>query len=265
MKLKINIVDAFTNELFKGNQAAVIILKEWLSEETMQNIAIENNLSETAFLVEDENRVFNIRWFSPITEIDFCGHATLASAFILFNENKQLNSLKFYAKAIGEFEVTLEKDDYIQMNFPNRKPSKLELIPKELLNGLSIKPKEVYLNNQAYFAIYENENEVLEVSYLKEELEKLVPYDVVVTAKAQNKEYDFISRYFWPANGGEEDPVTGSIHTGLAPFWQERLNKDTLIALQASKRTGVLICKIQKHRVLLLGKAVQYLEGYINI
>ncbi len=263
MKLKINIVDAFTNRLFKGNQAAVIILQEWLSEETMQNIAIENNLSETAFLVKDENEVFNIRWFSPITEIEFCGHATLASAFILFKEDKTLNSLKFYAKAVGEFEVTLEKDDYIQMNFPNRKPLKQEVIPNELLTGLSIKPKEVYLNNQAYFAIYENENEVLEVSYLKEELKKLAPYDVVVTAPAQK--YDFISRYFWPANGGEEDPVTGSIHTGLAPFWQERLNKNTLVAIQASKRSGILICKIKEDRVLLLGKAVQYLEGYINI
>ncbi|WP_320034336.1 PhzF family phenazine biosynthesis protein [Halarcobacter sp.] len=264
MKLKIDIVDAFTNEVFKGNQAAVIILNEWLDESLMQNIAMENNLSETAFLVQDEKEVYHIRWFSPLSEIDFCGHATLASSYVLFNENKELNNLKFFAKAVGEFEVEKVKD-LIQMNFPNRKPE-LELdIPKELIEGLSKKPIKVYKSSQAYFAIYEKEDEVLEVSYNSELLKKLAPLDVVVTAPSNCSDYDFVSRYFWPANGGIEDPVTGSIHAGLAPFWAEKLGKNSLIALQASKRTGILKCEVKDDRVFISGKAIGYLQGFITV
>lgn len=265
MRLKMSVVDAFTNETFKGNQAAVIVLETWLSEETMQNIAAENNLSETAFLVKNKEGVFHIRWFSPFTEIDFCGHATLASAYILFKEDMDLFSIKFYAKAVGDFEVYKKDDGLIQMDFPNRKPLKEENYPEDLILGLSIKPKEVYKNNQAYFAVYEDEADVHNVKYESRFLKKLAPLDVVVTALAKNKEYDFASRYFWPANGGDEDPVTGSIHTGLAPFWAERLDKNILIAFQASKRTGILICELKENRVLISGNAVQYLEGFIEI
>lgn len=265
MKLKMNVIDAFTNESFKGNQAAVIVLDSWLDDSLMQNIAMENNLSETAFLVKDDKNIYHIKWFSPITEIDFCGHATLASSFVLFKNNQEINELNFYAKAVGEFTVLKKENDLIQMNFPNRKPTFVENIPEELIDGLSIKPDEVYCNNQAYFAVYQNEDDILNLKYKSEKLILLRPRDVVATSSSNSIEYDFISRYFWPANGGDEDPVTGSIHTGLAPFWAEQLSKNTLIALQSSKRTGVLYCEVNKDRVFISGQAVEYLEGYINI
>ncbi len=263
MKLKIYQIDAFTNKVFKGNYAAVIILEEWLSTELMQQIATENNLSETAFALKNTQNIYEIRWFSPITEIDFCGHATLAAAFVLFKENESLEKVIFTAKAVGDLSVEKLDSDYIQMSFPNRKPKGVDFIPKELLSGLSITPKEVLLNQQAYFAIFSKEEEVYSVKTNLEELKKLAPYDVVVTSNST--EYDFISRYFWPANGGEEDPVTGSIHTGLAPYWAEQLNKNELIAHQASKRGGLLKCKVLDDKVIISGQAVLYLEGYITI
>jgi len=263
MKLKINIVDAFTDEQFKGNSAAVLITKDWLSEALMQSIAIENNLSETAYIVKNESDIYHIRWFSPITEIDFCGHATLASAFIIFSENSELKKIRMFAKAVGELCVTKMDDGYIQMDFPSKKPSAVDSVPADLLRGLSIEPSNVLLNDQAYFAVYENEEEVVNVQQNKDHLIKLAPYDVVVTA-ASNK-YDFISRYFWPANGGDEDPVTGSIHTGLAPYWSEQLKKSQLLAFQASERGGVLACNVTTDRVFISGKAVHYLEGVIYV
>lgn len=263
MKLKINIVDAFTDKLFKGNSAAVLITEDWLSEELMQSIAIENNLSETAYIVKKESDIYHIRWFSPVTEIDFCGHATLASAFILFSANKELTKIRMFAKAVGELCITKMDDGYIQMDFPNKKPSPVNSVPKELLKGLSIEPSKVLINDQAYFAIYEKEEDVLNVQQNKDYLTKLAPYDVVVTATS-NK-YDFISRYFWPANGGDEDPVTGSIHTGLAPYWSEQLEKSQLLAFQASERGGVLACNVTADRVFISGKAVHYLEGVIHV
>lgn len=263
MKLKINIVDAFTEEKFKGNSAAVIIIEDWLSDELMQSIATENNLSETAFLIKTDDGSYAIRWFSPLTEIDFCGHATLASSSVIFSNNPEMSKVVFSAEAVGEMTMEKTDDGYIQMDFPNRKPSVPESVPEELLSGLSIKPTKVLLNNQAYFAVYENEDDVLNVVQRKEHLEKLAPHDVVVTA--QGSEYDFVSRYFWPANGGDEDPVTGSIHTGLAPYWAEQLDRTQLLAYQASQRGGVLLCRIAGDRVVISGKAVHYLEGYINI
>ena len=263
MKLKIYQIDAFTDKVFTGNYAAVILLDEWISPDLMQSIATENNLSETAFIKNTTNNTYEIRWFSPLSEIDFCGHATLASAYVLFEQNDTLKEIVFTADAVGSLNVSQETDGYIKMVFPNRKPKEIEVIPEAVLKGLSIAPKEVLLSQQAYFAIYDNEDDVYNVQPNLEELKKLAPYDVVVTANSD--EYDFISRYFWPANGGEEDPVTGSIHTGLAPYWAQKLNKNELKAFQASKRGGVLLCTVTDKNVVLLGKAVKYLEGYIEI
>ena len=263
MKLKIYQIDAFTDKIFSGNYAAVIILEEWLSIELMQSIATENNLSETAFIKNTGTNTYEIRWFSPLNEIDFCGHATLASAYVLFEQDNTLNEVIFKADAVGSLNVSKENDGYIKMVFPNRKPKEIEVIPEAVLKGLSIAPKEVLLSTQAYFAIYDNEDDVYNVQPNLDELKKLAPYDVVVTANS--KEYDFVSRYFWPANGGDEDPVTGSIHTGLAPYWAEKLNKNELKAFQASKRGGIILCTITDKNVILLGKAVKYLEGYIEI
>lgn len=254
-------IDAFTDTIFKGNSAAVIILEEWLCDDIMQSIAIENNLSETAFAKKCDNNIYEIRWFSPITEIDFCGHATLAAAFVLFEEG--LEQVTFMAKAVGSLKVSLLDDGYIQMIFPNRKPKKVDTIPSELIKGLSIEPKDVLVNQQTYFVVYPNEEDVYNIEVDLDEIKKLGPLDLTVTAKSS--EYDFISRYFWPANGGIEDPVTGSMHTGAAPLWAQRLNKSELLAYQASRRGGILKCKVEESQVTILGKAVKYLEGYITI
>lgn len=262
MQLKIYQIDAFTSTIFKGNSAAVIILDEWLEVEMMQSIAINNNLSESAFAKKCNESTYEIRWFSPITEIDFCGHATLATAFVLFKENILLKEVIFIAKAVGSLKVSQLDDGYIEMIFPNRKPQKVDNIPQELKKGLSIEPKDVLVNQQTYFVVYPNEEDVYNVQVNLDEIKKLGPLDVTVTAKS--KEYDFISRYFWPANGGIEDPVTGSMHTGAAPLWAERLNKNELLAFQASKRGGILKCKVSDDQVVILGQAVLYLEGYIN-
>ena len=268
MQLEINVVDAFTNTVFKGNSAAVIITDDWLNDDLMQSIAFENNLSETAFIVLSDDGIYHIRWFSPLTEIAFCGHATLASAFVLFNKNPNLAFIKFSAKAVGILTVVQTDDGKIQMDFPNAKPEKVDNIPDSLLAGLSIAPAEVYKNAQAYFVIYNAEADVLNVARDNEQLKQLAPFNVVVTCQTTSvdyENYDFISRYFWPANGGDEDPVTGSVHTGLAPLWAERLGKNELIAYQASKRGGVLDCVVAGDRVLISGNAVQYMTGFITV
>ena len=271
MQLEINVIDAFTDTVFKGNSAAVIITDSWLADDLMQSIAFENNLSETAFLVLDESDgkdIYHIRWFSPLTEIAFCGHATLASAFVLFKKNPNLAFIKFSADAVGILTIVQTDAGKIQMDFPNTKPEKVENIPDSLLAGLSIAPVEVYKNTQAYFVIYNSESDVLNVERDNEQLKQLAPLDVVVTCQAKSaeyKDYDFMSRYFWPANGGDEDPVTGSAHTGLAPLWAERLGKNELVAYQASNRGGVLDCVVAKDRVLVSGNAVQYLTGFITV
>ena len=268
MQLEINVVDAFTNTVFKGNSAAVVITEDWLSDNLMQSIAFENNLSETAFMVLDDDGIYHIRWFSPFTEIAFCGHATLASAFVLFNKNPNVENIKFSAKAVGVLTIVQTDDGKIQMDFPNTKPEKVDNIPDSLLAGLSIAPTEVYKNAQAYFVIYNAESDVLTVARDNDQLKKLAPLNVVVTCQAKStdyKNYDFISRYFWPANGGDEDPVTGSAHTGLAPLWAERLGKNDLVAYQASRRGGVLDCVVADDRVFISGHAVKYMTGFITI
>ena len=150
MKLEVKFIDAFTDTAFKGNPAAVIIIEQWLSDELMQLIATENNLSETAFAVKYADASYHIRWFSPMTEIDFCGHATLATAFVLFNQDSKIKQLTFSADAVGELIVTTTSDGNIEMSFPNRKPEKVDQIPRDLIDGLSIQPQEVYLSQQAY-------------------------------------------------------------------------------------------------------------------
>jgi len=270
MKLKIYHIDAFTDVVFKGNYAAVIVLDEWLSDKLMLNIASENNLSETAFIKKITNNCYEIRWFSPLCEIDFCGHATLAAAFVLFEyylNKAELDEgeIKFNTKIVGDLFISRCENGLIKMLFPNQLPEKVVDIPNFLLNGLSSEPVEVLRNNQAYFALYEQEQDIIALEANSEQLKKLAPYDVVVSSRANiESEYDFISRYFWPANGGDEDPVTGSIHAGLAPLWAKRLHKNELKAYQASQRGGVLYCKVTNKYIEISGKAVQYLVGEIN-
>ncbi|WP_050461904.1 PhzF family phenazine biosynthesis protein [Herbaspirillum autotrophicum] len=266
MKLPIYQIDAFTNEAFKGNSAAVVPLDSWLPDAVMQSIALENNLSETVFFVpaaDGAADTFDIRWFSPIKEIDFCGHATLASAYVIFGKNPGISVIKFVAKAVGTLSAVKLPDGLIEMSFPKRSPEPLSSIPASLLEGLSIPPQEALKNQQAYFAVYDTEEEVRAVVPDLRKLVALGPLDVVVTAPGVH--HDFVSRYFWPANGGDEDPVTGSIHAGLAPFWAGRLGKTDLLALQVSQRTGLLKCRVEADRVHVAGAAVQYLEGTIEV
>jgi len=263
MKLKIQFVNAFTDVIFKGNSAAVVIINEWLADSDMQSIATENNLSETAFVKPIAEGVYEIRWFSPMTEIDFCGHATLAASFVIFSTDTSLCTIIFSTKFVGDLSVIKQDSGFIQMSFPNKAPREIGDYPCSLTQGLSIAPKKVLLSEQAYFAIYDDENNIHNIVPNNEILKSLAPFDVVVTSPSV--QYDFISRYFWPANGGEEDPVTGSIHAGLAPYWSEKLNKNELVAFQASKRGGIVNCKVENDRVLVSGKAVQYLEGVIIV
>nr|WP_038622878.1 PhzF family phenazine biosynthesis protein [Stutzerimonas stutzeri] len=263
MKLPIYQVDAFTDELFKGNSAAVVPLDQWLSDAQMQSIALENNLSETAFLVREPDGAFHIRWFSPLSEIDFCGHATLASAFVLLSQDMAKAPLTFRAAAVGDVSVAQLDDGRLEMNFPNREPERVDNPPAALVEGLGVPPHAVLRSRQAWFAVYEDEDQVRQLAPDLTLLKSLAPLDVVITAPG--REQDFVSRYFWPANGGDEDPVTGSIHAGLAPYWAGRLGKSSLVALQASRRSGLLHCRVEGERVLVAGHAVLYLQGTIEI
>lgn len=263
MELSLYIIDAFSEKQFQGNSAAVVPLKAWIEPALMQQIAFENNLSETAFIKEVAPNRYEIRWFSPLSEIAFCGHATLAASYVLFHEMGVQGNITFVTREVGELFVVQNAQGRIEMSFPNQAPTVVSEVPKALLEGLSIDPEEVWQNRQAYFAVYKSEDDVKAVRYDSSRLKTLAPFDVVVTAPSIT--HDFISRYFWPANGGDEDPVTGSIHSGLAPFWAERLHKQTLVAYQASKRGGVLYCELQGERVLVSGMGVKYLQGKIFI
>ncbi|MHB0852631.1 PhzF family phenazine biosynthesis protein [Stutzerimonas nitrititolerans] len=256
-------IDAFTAERFKGNPAAVVPLERWLDDARMQAIAAENNLSETAFFVREPDGAFHIRWFSPLTEIDFCGHATLASAFVILEQRIAAAPLTFRAAAVGDIEVTLRDDGLLEMSFPNRAPETIAEPPQALLEALDIVPEAVLRNPQAWFVVYASEQQVRAAAPDLEALKALAPLDVVVTAPGDRQ--DFASRYFWPANGGDEDPVTGSIHAGLTPYWATRLGKSSLVALQASKRTGLLYCRVEGERVFVAGAAVKYLQGQIEL
>lgn len=269
-------VDAFTHQRFQGNAAAVVPLTAWLDDTLMLRIAQENNLSETAFLLELAPGHYHIRWFSPLTEIDFCGHATLASAYVIFMLQPTLTTIRFSTGAVGDLTVT-QQDDWLQMSFPKRLATPVAELPAALIQGLGATPLHVLRSDQAWFAIYADAATVANLTPDMQQLKQLGPWDVVVTAPGvgftpagheaaeSSMQYDFVSRYFWPANGGDEDPVTGSIHAGLTPYWAEQLGKTQLLAYQASIRGGVLRLEISGDRVLVSGQAVLYLKGEIEV
>ena len=263
MELKQYVVDAFTQQLFAGNPAAVVVLDAFLETDLMQKIAAENNLSETAFVV-CQNDVYQIRWFSPLTEIDFCGHASLASAYILQRFYAAGEHIVFACALLGEFKINIAADGLISMVFPNRAPTEIATIPEALLTGLSLAPQAVMQSPQAYFAIYANEQEVRDLRIDEAPLKTLKPYDVVATA-ASTGEYDFVSRYFWPANGGHEDPVTGSIHAGLFPYWGVRLHEQKMVAKQISQRGGVVFGELQAKSVIVSGYAILYAASTVYV
>lgn len=261
-------VDAFTDQLFAGNAAAVVPVDEWLSDDLMLHIAAENNLSETAFVREVAPGHVEIRWFSPLTEIDFCGHATLASAEVWFRLQPALTTLRVSTQKVGDLTVHKGQDGWHLMDFPERLPTPISEVPATLIAALPIAPVAVLRSEQAWFVIYTEAQDVVSLKPDLALLKQLGPYDVVVTAPGTGfaqGQYDFVSRYFWPANGGDEDPVTGSIHAGLAPYWGARLAKTELLAYQASSRGGMLRLALSNQRVQISGQARLYLQGQIFI
>lgn len=272
--MKMYQVDAFTQELFKGNPAAVIVTEQWLDENLMQNIALENNLSETAFVKTIDDGNYEIRWFSPTDEVAFCGHATLASAFILFKDFTMAKTIQFHVRDLGIFVVSQAADGKIKMNFPIRKAELVSEYPQELRDGLTKPFKAVYLNAQAYIVEYETVDDVLNEQPNFEKLKQLGKRrtaitasqpDVAITARGEGQ-FDCVSRYFAPAIGINEDPVTGSIHTAIAPLWAEKLDQTQLFAYQASARGGILDCVIEsEQRIEISGYAKLYMQAELEI
>jgi PhzF family phenazine biosynthesis protein len=258
MKIPCFIIDAFASKPFQGNPAAVCPLKTWLSDATMQNIAAENNLSETAFFVPSGDD-YDLRWFTPTVEVDLCGHATLASAFVLFTElGQRRNAVRFHSKS-GPLAVA-RSELVFTLDFPSRPPAPCA-VPEALACGLGKAPLQV-LKARDYFAVFEKEEDV---RFLKPDFTALGTLDEKVIVTAPGNNCDFVSRFFAPTAGVPEDPVTGSAHCTLIPYWSQRLGKTNLFARQISKRGGELFCELADERVLIGGKAVLYSRGEIEI
>lgn len=246
-------VASFTEEPTRGNPAGVCLVDEFPSDEKMLGIAQEVNYSETAFVKQVGDHRYEIRWFSPIKEIPFCGHAMLASAFTLANSYGVAGAITFVSSEMGEMRAQIIDAQTVTLDVPNLAPSAIDEAPNELILGLGHSPKKVLLNSQAYVAIFDSAEQVSAIKPNAEALKKLAPHDVVVSAPSD--EFDFVSRYFWPASGGLEDPVTGSIHAALAPYWGAVLAKQQLRAYQASERGGMIDCQLIGDRVAITGKA----------
>lgn len=258
--LKIYQVDAFTNKLFSGNPAAVCILDKWLESDLMQSIGNENNLSETAFVVPKGNE-FHIRWFTPVTEVDLCGHATLAAGFVLFNLlGYQGSIIRFYSQKSG-YLLLQKRGEQLVLDLPSDGLELNHEMKPVIESGIGIKPVEVYKGKMDYLAVLANEHEVISLIPDLKAISKLDARGLIVTAKGN--EVDFVSRFFAPQSGIDEDPVTGSAHASLTPFWSRKLGKNKLMARQLSSRGGELACEYNNDRCLIGGYAKLYLRGEI--
>ena len=265
MKLDLYQIDAFAEETFSGNPAAIVPLREWLPTEIMQKIANENNLSETAFFVKDDD-FYDIKWFTPEIEVDLCGHATLAAGHVMFEHlgfNK--TTIPFNSNSGALFVSKFQ--DKINLNFPQTPVTPLQSdVDWEAILG--VKPSQVFQAGPDILTLYNSESEVVALSPNFEALKKVTTRGLIATAHCK-KRFDFVSRFFGPAAGINEDPVTGSAHTALTPFWGKRLQKKAMRAKQLSKRGGLLYCQLieKGNRVLISGKAVTYMKGeiYFNL
>lgn len=261
MELPIYQVDAFASEVFGGNPAAVCPLDEWLTDEQMQNIAMENNLAETAFFVQ-EGSGYRLRWFTPVTEVQLCGHATLASAHVLFEHLG-------YSKDTIQFEtlggpLTVQRADTgLVMDFPASRCNSTD-VPPLLEQALGIKCREVFADMD-YLCVVEGEEQVRNLTPNMRLLAQLDGRGVIVTAPADRQEVDFVSRFFAPGVGVDEDPVTGSAHTMLAPYWSAKSGKKKLVGRQISQRGGTVFCELKGNRVALSGRAKTYMKGEITV
>jgi PhzF family phenazine biosynthesis protein len=259
VRIPIYQVDAFTGRLFAGNPAAVCPLEEWLDDATMQAIAAENNLSETAFFVR-RGESFDLRWFTPAVEVDLCGHATLASAFVVFEYlDRAAEAVRFETR--GGTLTVRRREELLAMDFPARPPQPSP--PNAALaTALGRAPTELWTSPD-YMAVYDSEDEVRSLAPDMQAITALGGASVMVTALG--KDADFVSRFFAPACGVPEDPVTGMAHCTLTPYWAKRLGKPELHALQVSARGGELFCRDLGDRVEIAGRAVKYLEGSILV
>ncbi|RLJ32127.1 PhzF family phenazine biosynthesis protein [Chryseobacterium sp. 7] len=261
MKLELYQIDAFTDEIFHGNPACVVPLKNWLPDEILLKIARENAVAETAFFIDNGNTI-HLRWFTPEIEMDLCGHATLATAHCLATIlNYKSNRITFDTKS-GELTVDV-KDGMYYMDFPSRMPE-VAALPDTIAQSLNMQPKEVF-KARDYVLVYDSEEDIknIEIERSIFDLINLDPGGVIVTSTGTNS--DFVSRYFTSQSSILEDPVTGSAHCSLIPFWSERLGKDTLFARQISERGGQLYCENKNERVIVAGKARTYSVGYFWI
>lgn len=267
--LRIFQIDAFTSRLFHGNPAAVVPLDAWLSDDTMQAIAAENNLAETAFFApsEEDGADFHLRWFTPAAEIELCGHATLATAHALWNHLGFAGErIAFSTERVGALGVERDGEGRLVLDFPARPSERLDPangLVREIGRVLGRAPDEVHVSRPKILAVYENKRDVHELRPDLRALAELEAQGVIVTAPAAG--HDFVSRFFAPALGVDEDPVTGSAHCVLAPYWAGRLGKTSLTAHQVSPRGGELWCEVRGDRVRIAGHAVTYLRGEIDV
>lgn len=262
MYLPIFQIDVFTSSLFKGNPAAVVLLPHWIADTVLQAIAAENNLAETAFVVPNGD-VFDIRWFTPLAEVALCGHATLASAYVIFNElDFRTHQIQFQTRSSGALWVSKNESQY-ELNLPLDEISEVKTFTDSLWTALGKKPEAVYKGKSDYLFIYQTAHDIEQLNPDFKALKTLDTRGVIVTAPGQQS--DFVSRFFAPQIGIDEDPVTGSAHTTLLPYWSERLGKTKLNAAQLSKRGGLLGCELKNQRAYISGEACLYLRGEITV
>ena len=262
MKIPLYQLDAFADRLFAGNPAAVCALERWLPDGTLQAIAAENNLSETAFLVA-RGADYELRWFTPTVEVDLCGHATLASGQVVFERLRpQATAVRFHTKS-GVLGV-VKQGEWLELDFPARPAERCDP-PAALVDALGGAPREILKSTRDYLVVYGSQAEVARLAPAAEPLAALGFVGVIATARGEEREVDFVSRFFAPGAGIYEDPVTGSAHCVLAPYWAAELGKTSLEARQISKRGGRLRCELRGERVGIAGQVVLYLEGTIAV
>jgi PhzF family phenazine biosynthesis protein len=261
VKLRIYQVDAFTDRVFGGNPAAVCPLESWLPDSLMQQIAMENNLAETAFYIRDNDR-FAIRWFTPETEVDLCGHATLATAFVIFNIKRFSEPVIELDSRSGVLRVLNERE-FLTLDFPVDAVEK-STAPAGIADALGLPPSEVYKGRTDYMLVYSTASQIKSMKPNMLRLAEIEARGVIVTAPGEG-DVDFVSRFFAPQSGIPEDPVTGSAHTTLTPYWAARLGRNEFKAQQLSKRRGSLTCRLAGDRVRISGQACLYMTGEIEL
>ena len=259
--LKVYIVNAFTKDEFGGNPAAVVPLQKWLPDNLMQQMAAQHNLAETAFIVRDGSQ-FSIRWFTPTVEVDLCGHATLASAHIFFSSLHYADQKILFNSKSGPLSAIKQGDGSICLDFPVNPPTPTSMLP-EIEKGLNIRPTEIYSSTFDYMAVFDSQQEIEKLTPDFKMLARVETRGLLATAPGNDA--DFVARCFFPQSGIDEDPVTGSAYTVLAPYWSKRLGKKKMSAIQLSLRKGHVNCEWTGSRVLISGFAKTYLQGEISI